>query len=182
MKNITIIMGGPGSGKGTIANLLMHGRKFNYIETGALFRSLGDNHEIAKIMKSGGLIPDTLVLPLIKDRMRGLRDIMLDGFPRDLNQARWLVTNFHAHIEVIFLNIPHSVMIKRVHNRISEGSDRADDAKDQIVLRRIDTFEKLTMPAIEFLRDAPGIEFIEIDGTHTPERIVGLIAKAQTLS
>ena len=175
-------MGGPGSGKGTIANLLMAGRKFNYIETGALLRSVGDNHEITKIMKNGGLIPDRLVLPLIKSKMRGARDIMFDGFPRDLNQAKWLLANFHVHIEVIFLNIPHSVMINRVHKRLSEGSDRIDDAKDQIIRRRIETFEKLTLPTIEFLRDAPGIEFIEIDGTHTPEKIIGLIAKAQTLS
>ena len=48
MQNIVIIIGGPGSGKGTIAELLMDGRRFNYIETGALFRSLGPDSDIAK--------------------------------------------------------------------------------------------------------------------------------------
>ena len=164
-------MGGPGSGKGTIARMLTQQHKFKYIETGALFRSLSDNSEIMKIMRTGELIPDNLIFPLIKSKIKGMRDILLDGFPRDLKQSKWLLANFHVHIEVVFLNIPQSVMIERVHNRLSEGSDRVDDAKDQIIRRRIETFEKLTMPAVEFLRDAPGIEFFEIDGTHTPEEI-----------
>ena len=169
-------MGGPGSGKGTIAELLMRGREFNYIETGALFRSLPADSDIAEIMRCGGLIPDEKIFPLITKVCGATdaswRDILFDGFPRNVSQVRWLIENFRAcRIAVIYLSISESVMVSRIHKRLVLGSARADDAKDAIIRRRLGAFSTETLPAIEFLRNAPGVEFLEIDGTDTPGQI-----------
>ena len=169
-------MGGPGSGKGRISGMLMDGREFNYIETGSLLRSLPGDSEIAQIMKSGALVPDEKMFALIESKANNSNhDIMFDGFPRTLPQAQWLVKNFTDPITVIYLNLPESIMIQRIHTRISEGSARADDAKEDIIRSRIKNFEKQTLPAIEFLRTAPGVKFLDIDARPMPEEIVAEI-------
>ena len=54
-------------------------------------------------------------------------------------------------------------MLARIEKRIREGGGRADDADAAIVRRRLDAFWKTTMPAIEWLRNAPGIKFANVD-------------------
>ena len=56
-------------------------------------------------------------------------------------------------------------MLKRINKRINEGGGRADDADAAAVRRRLDTFWNVTMPAIEWLRTAPGIKFSDVDVT-----------------
>jgi adenylate kinase len=171
MQKIVIIIGGPGSGKGTIAELLMRSHKFNYIETGALFRSLLQHSDIARIMACGGLIPDEKIFPLIIEHTDNNNDIIFDGFPRNIIQAKWLLENFNACISVIYLKLSKSIMIERIHKRLNDGSTRNDDSKDDIILRRLNAFENETLPAIEFLRKTSCINFLELDGSKTPDEI-----------
>ena len=171
LKNIIIILGGPGSGKGTVATELMRGHEYNYIETGALFRNLPDDSEVAQIMMRGDLIPDEKIFPLIEWEAQGPRDILFDGFPRNVAQAEWMLSYFNANITALYLHIPESVMIERIHNRLAQGSGRADDARDEIVRRRLGTFKKETLPMIEFLQKATGVKFFEIDATLTIPKV-----------
>ncbi|MCL2538195.1 MAG: nucleoside monophosphate kinase [Alphaproteobacteria bacterium] len=166
--NIITILGGPGSGKGTVAAELMSEHDYTYIETGALFRAQSASSDIAKIMETGGLIPDEMVFPLIENETRVAHDILLDGFPRNSAQAKWMISHFNdAHITAIYLRIPESLMIERIHLRIAKGGNRNDDTHDEIVRRRLGTFERETVPMIEFLKTAPRVQFFEIDGTGT---------------
>lgn len=165
-------MGGPGSGKGTIAELLLHSHKFNYIETGAFFRSLANNPEIAQIMASGKLVQDEKLFPIIVERIISDQDILFDGFPRNLAQAKWIIDKFQNNIiSVVYLKLPRDIMIQRINKRISEGSDRIDDAKMEIIDKRLFTFENETMPAIEFLSTAPNVDFLKINASVTPNKI-----------
>ena len=58
-------------------------------------------------------------------------------------------------------------MLFRINKRINEGGGRADDADTAAVRRRLDTFWKITVPAIDWLRTAPGIKFSAIDASQT---------------
>jgi adenylate kinase len=172
MQNIVIIMGGPGSGKGTIAELLLNSHKFNYIETGALFRSLVNNPEIVQIMASGKLVPDEKLFPIIAERIISDEDILFDGFPRNIAQAKWLIDKFQNNmISVVYLKLSTDIMIQRIYKRLSEGSVRVDDAKKEIISKRLSTFENETLPAIEFLSTVPNVDFLEIDASITPNEI-----------
>ncbi|MGI5846216.1 MAG: nucleoside monophosphate kinase [Alphaproteobacteria bacterium] len=175
MKNILIITGGPGSGKGTIAELLMRSYQFNYIETGALFRSLPDNSDIAKIMAYGGLIPDEKIFPVINEKIISNQDILFDGFPRNIVQAQWLINKFQKNINTVYLEISENIMIERIHKRLLNGSNRTDDLKNNIIIKRLNAFAKETLPAIKFLSTAPDINFLKVDGTKTPDEIAKII-------
>jgi len=160
-----LMMGGQGTGKGTFARRLMERGKYGYIETGAILRALPPESPIAQIMSRGELVPDTDLFKLLAMHFNTDSDLILDGFPRTIGQAKWIVENYANlfDIRTIYLDVPESVMISRIEKRIREGGGRADDADSAIVRRRLDNFWKITMPAIEWLRTAPGVKFSDID-------------------
>lgn len=171
-KEIIILMGGQGVGKGTFARVLRAAREFNHIETGALFRALPADSDIAKLIAGGNLVPDEKLFELIESKINNDTDNLIDGFPRTLPQAKWLVENYadKFNIKVIFLNVPEEIMLQRIHKRLSvDKRGRADDADPSAVRKRIDAFWNVTMPTIEWLRTADGISFTDFDATGTCE-------------
>ena len=68
-------------------------------------------------------------------------------------------------IWVIYLDVPEKIMLARIEKRIREGGGRADDADANVVRRRLDSFWRITMPAIDWLRTAPGVKFADVDVT-----------------
>lgn len=162
-----LMMGGQGVGKGTHARRLIARDGYGYIETGAMLRELPPESPIAQIMARGDLVPDSDLFDLVAAKIDESGDVILDGFPRTLPQAQWIVKNYadKFDIHVIYLDVPESVMISRIEKRIREGGGRADDADSAVVRRRLDTFWKITMPAIEWLRTADGVKFADIDLT-----------------
>ena len=162
-------MGGPGTGKGTFSRMLHDMRSdYTHIEVGAILRTQPDNSPIRKIIAGGNLIPDNMVCDLITDTLaQTTGNVILDGFPRTLVQAQWLVQNYadKYDIHVIYLNVPDEIMIKRINKRLSEGSARKDDSNINIVHHRIETFHDITMPAIKWLAGAVGITFSDVDSS-----------------
>lgn len=167
-KDMIILMGGQGVGKGTFSKMLRECRDLDYIETGAMLRALPADSEIAKIIARGELVPDSQLLKLVESKITGDRDLLIDGFPRTLPQAQWLVEKFADKFNmcVVYLNVPEEVMVARIQKRMAEGGGRADDADAAAVRRRLDTFWKITMPAIDWLRNASGIRFCDVDVTN----------------
>ena len=170
MKHTMIVMmGGQGAGKGSIANIMKTEHEYKHIESGALFRTLPSDSEIAKIMARGELVPDSELFKLMETQITDDVDIILDGFPRTLPQAQWLVEKYadKFNIHVLYLDLSEELMIFRINKRIREGGGRADDSDTAAVRRRLDTFWKVTVPAIEWLKTAPGIKFSDIDASQT---------------
>ncbi len=166
MKNeMIVLMGGPGVGKGTFAHLLQEHCKFNYVETGAILRAMPADSEIGRLIARGELVPDAPLFDLMRHHIGTDSDVLLDGFPRTLSQAKWLVKSYADafNIRVIFLNVSIDIIRRRLAKRHNTGSTRADDADNAVVERRIKTFLDITMPAIEWLRTAPGIHFSDVD-------------------
>ena len=168
-KQIIVMMGGAGVGKGTFSKMLMAQRPFSYIETGALLRSAPSGSEIAQTLATGTLVSDALVCDLIQSKITPTQNIILDGFPRNLYQAQWLIKNYSDtyDIHVLFLDVPRDVMIARINKRLNEGSTRNDDASSATINHRLETFDNITMPAIKWLQTAPNIAFSRIDATGT---------------
>ena len=166
-KDMIILMGGQGVGKGTFSKMLRDVAEFNYIETGALLRALPADSDIAKTVARGELVSDDMLFELMESQITDDQDILLDGFPRTLPQAQWLITKYadRFHIHVVYLDVPEDVMIARIQKRQRDGGGRADDADAAAVRRRLDTFWHVTMPSIEWLRTAPDIEFADVDVT-----------------
>ena len=162
---IIVMMGGQGVGKGTFSHMLMARHDFNHIEVGALLRAMPADSAVAKTIAVGNLVPDELLFDMMDEKITPDRDIILDGFPRKLSQAKWLVENYadKYNIHVLYLYVPEEILIERINKRIRAGTGRADDANPDVIRRRLDTFRTVTMPAIEWLATAPGIKFSKID-------------------
>ncbi len=170
MKHTMIVMmGGQGAGKGSLAAIMKSEHTYKQIESGALFRALPADSEIAKIIARGELVPDSELFKLMESQITDDSDIILDGFPRTLDQAKWLVQKYANlfNIHVLYLDLSEEIMMFRINKRINEGGGRADDADTAAVRRRLDTFWKITVPAIEWLRTAQGIKFSDIDASQT---------------
>lgn len=159
------MMGGPGVGKGTFSRMLMAHHPYKHIEAGAILRAEPADSEIGKLISAGNLVPDELVCDLIAPLLTDKNDIILDGFPRTIGQAKWLVQNYadKFNIHVLYLNTDEQTLIARIQKRVREGTKRADDATIEIIRHRLDNFRQITLPAVEWLRNAAGIKFSEIN-------------------
>jgi adenylate kinase len=190
-----IFMGRYGSGKGTQAKLLVEalskvdsGRKSLYIETGAEFRKfmVGDNYTAQhskRTIESGGLMPEFMPIYIwgkyLIDNYKGEENIVFDGTPRKLLEAKILETLFPFYgFEkpcVIYLDVHHDESVKRISVRAGQG--RADDSEEAIKKRQ-QAFEADVVPTIEWYRTNPNVRFFDINGIGKIEDIhADIVAK-----
>ena len=181
-----IFLGPPGSGKGTQAKLLAQRSAVPAISTGDMLREavrqatpLG--RRAKAIMDSGGLVPDDVVIGLIRERISlpdARKGFLLDGFPRTIEQAvaldRLLEGNGEALDAVINLLVPESTLIERVDGRAAfEG--RSDD-RPETVRERLRVYRAKTAPLVEHY-GAQGVR-IDVDGSGSIEEVSGRIDRA----
>lgn len=118
-----LILGPPGSGKGTIATRIVKTFHLNHLSSGDLFRaqiSKGTDFGLAakKFIDRGALVPDDVTIKLVLNELRGLskQSWLLDGFPRTLHQTESLMQ--HEQLDtVVHLNIPFQTIIDRIRER-----------------------------------------------------------------
>ena len=179
-KDVIILMGGQGVGKGTFAQMLRNSHEYNYIETGALFRALPADSDIAKLIAAGILVPDERLFELVASKLSDTDDSLIDGFPRTLAQAQWFIENYanKYNVHIVHLNVPEEIMLARIQKRLNEGGGRADDTDAAAVRRRLDTFWNKTMPAIEWMKVCSNINFADIDVTSTVDENFARIQEA----
>ena len=203
-----ILVGPPGAGKGTQAAELLSKYEIPHISTGDMLRAaVKEGSELGKkadgYMKSGGLVPDDLVIAMVIDRI-GRDDcqkgFMLDGFPRTRPQAEALDVALQkagvALDAVVLIQVPDELIVARITGRRSdpetgeiyhlEFRPPPDEVRDRVIQRKDDTEEACkarlekyhseTAPIIPFYRDKGLLE--EVDGVGSPADVTARIAEA----
>ena len=123
-----LLLGAPGVGKGTQAQLLMAEFNIPQISTGDLLREHRKNHTklgmlADGLMSEGKLVPDDLVNEMVAERMKEPdteHGYILDGFPRTLNQAQWLDSQLVAYmlpVVAVCIKVPEDLLLKRITGR-----------------------------------------------------------------
>lgn len=152
MKKLYVIMGVPGSGKDTQASLLESDNGFKIIRVGQLIRELSrKDKELNKIQKKGDLADEILVNELMSDaldRQPENSNILSDGYPRSLTQAKKLeemcLNKKIKLVKVLFLHVGDKEVLKRLNLRA-----RADDT-DETIQNRLNIFRQFTLPVVEY--------------------------------
>lgn len=170
MKTI-IFIGAPGAGKGSRIETCVNQGGFTHISTGNLLRQAGYD------LSSGKLIEDSIVIALAKDAIKKAKEnIILDGFPRNVSQAKELEKQGVKVDKVIYITISREEAVKRAVNRLicpkcqavytktaykppkHEGIcdvcntaliHRSDD-NEETIGKRIDTFLSVTFPVLQY--------------------------------
>ena len=121
-----IFLGPPGSGKGTQSSKLAERFDINIISTGNILReeisNSSQNGKLAEsYIKEGALVPDEIVIEIIKNKINNLNNFLLDGFPRNINQAVELdkmLTTIKKNIDlVVNFDVSDDILIKRITGR-----------------------------------------------------------------
>ena len=177
-----IIFGPPGAGKGTQASAIVERYNVKHISTGELLRSeIAAGTELGKkaqtLISAGSLVPDEVVEGMIETQFNTVKDVegfLLDGFPRTLAQAEALDAMLAKRGEeitaVIGLQISDDVVRERIAHRATvEG--RADDAKEEVINHRIQTYHTQTEPLIDYYKNAGKYHEVNGFGAVGPEGI-----------
>jgi adenylate kinase len=163
-------MGIPGSGKGTQGKLFAAARGYKIISTGELLRTYGTSDQQAR-MQAGEILGDKEVTDLLDKSLSRLEDqnkVILDGYPRRVEQAKWLIAQsrngrFSLDCVILLVAGPEAV-IARLKDR-----GRQDDNEESIKAR-FEEYETETLPIIEFLREQ-GVKIVEVNAEKSIEEV-----------
>ena len=204
-----ILLGMPGAGKGTQAEIIQREQGIANVSTGAMMREVSRaetdlGKKIQEYLSTGKLVPDDIIIQMLVERISQSdceNGFLLDGFPRNLDQAKALD---EAKVEInliLFLKISEKEIIERMSGRRVhlpsgrsyhiahnppkvEGKDdltgetliqREDDHPD-VIKKRLQVYYDETEPLLSFYRQKD-ISFYEIDASKTLEEVTEDIRK-----
>lgn len=204
MKNV-VLLGPPGAGKGTIAVRVAQAAQLVHLSTGDVLRD-----EVARgtelgaaargFMDRGELVPDDVVLAMVRERVKDRRGVLLDGFPRTMAQAQGLAQFLPIHV-VVYLAVSKDEVVRRLGSRRVCGNcgavynlvtqpprsagrcdrcggelvQRPDDAPE-VVARRYEVYERESRPLVEHYARA-GV-LVSVDAARPPEAVAADVVKA----
>tara|TARA_B100000941_G_C28390542_1_gene492404 strand:- start:286 stop:864 length:579 start_codon:yes stop_codon:yes gene_type:complete len=156
---IIILLGPPGSGKGTQANFIQNKFSIPHLSTGDILRQSVKNetdlgNKVKNIMAKGELVSDDLVLDVIKERISQIDcslGFILDGYPRNISQAESLnivLKDIDRDIDrILFLDVDFEVLESRIESRSKENYEekRADDTSE-VLIKRLEEYKIQTAP------------------------------------
>jgi adenylate kinase len=174
-----VLLGPPGSGKGTQAAALSRHFGVPVVSSGELLRAAAaDNrdiwHDMAARMARGELVPDDVVLAVINDALRGAGDdgYIIDGFPRTRGQAEHV--DAPSVDAVIDLAVPDDVARERIARRA--GSGRTDDTNRATVERRLRDYHSETEPLLDLYQRRGVLR--SVDASQDPGAVTADILRA----
>lgn len=205
-----IFLGAPGSGKGTWSGIVSQRLDLSHLSTGDLLR-----HEVAadselgqkakSYMNAGELVPDELILSLVDKKLGELDGFILDGFPRNIAQAKSLQDilekNEISLTKVIYLDVPEEELIRRITNRVvcpncgatynlktmppkvdgicdicgSKLIQRKDDT-EEVFRTRLQAYNKQTAPLLDYYEKQGILYRYQNYGPQTEERTEEFLA------
>ena len=178
-----ILLGGPGAGKGTQANYIKERYQIPQISTGDMLRAaVKAGTELGKkaktIMDAGGLVPDDVIIGLVKERIKEAdckKGFLFDGFPRTIPQADAMKAAGVDIDAVVDVDVPDAEIIKRMSGRrahlasgrtyhvifnppkvagrddvTGEALIQRDDDREDTVRKRLQVYQSQTRPLVEY--------------------------------
>jgi len=178
-----ILLGAPGAGKGTQAQILKDKFNIPQISTGDMLRAAIKANtklglEAKQFMDSGTLVPDQLIIELVKERIQDSdckQGFLLDGFPRTIPQAEAMKEAAITIDMVIEIDVPDNVILDRLSGRRThlasgriyhihnnppkiQGKDdvtgedlvQRDDDKEETILKRLNVYHSQTKPLVDY--------------------------------
>jgi len=186
-----ILLGPPGSGKGTQAQRLVQRFGIVQLSTGEMLRAAVAAEtpvglKAKDIMASGGLVPDEVVVGIISDRIEqddAKKGFILDGFPRTVPQAEALDDLLkHKHMKldaVVELRVNESALIDRVEKRAEETRSRGEEVRvddtAEVLVKRLATYRAQTEPLIHYYSEKR--KLLTVDGMMTIEEVTREISR-----
>ncbi|WP_291688037.1 adenylate kinase [Bradyrhizobium sp.] len=184
-----ILLGPPGSGKGTQAQRLVQRYGIVQLSTGEMLRAAVAAQtpvglKAKDVMASGGLVPDDVVIGIISDRIDqpdASNGFILDGFPRTVPQAEALdelLKKKHLKLDaVIELRVNESALLERVETRVAQMRERGEEVRvddtPEVLTRRLASYRALTEPLIHYYSERR--KLLTVDGMMTIESVTGEI-------
>jgi adenylate kinase len=172
-----ILLGPPGSGKGTQAQLLVQRYGIVQLSTGEMLRAAVAagtpvGLKAKEIMASGGLVPDDVVVGIISDRIDqpdARNGFILDGFPRTVPQAEALDELLkHKHLKldaVIELRVNESALLSRVETRVAQMRERGEEVRlddtPEVLTKRLASYRNQTEPLIHYYSERRKLSTID---------------------
>lgn len=161
-----VFFGPAGAGKSVQGQILAARNGWRWLSAGQLLRDTHDM-DLIKEMQSGKLVESNKVNELMGEAIKrslSVDNVILDGFPRELSQAKWLIENKSHHGRdiklVVVLEVPKSELMKRLEVR-----GRVDDTPDAID-ERLKIYRTEMYPILSYLTEQ-NINIVHIDGVGT---------------
>jgi len=176
-----LFFGAPGSGKGTQGKILGTIPRFFHFACGDVFRALDTRTPLGQAFLSyssrGELVPDDITVQLWKARIADhvgahtfkpdIDSLVLDGIPRNVGQARIMEEIIDVKKVFHLSCADRSALISRLRKRALKDN-RFDDASEDVIRRRLQTYEEESKPVLEFY----GPRMIqEVDASQTPLKV-----------
>lgn len=183
--NVVFILGGPGSGKGTMCELAETQLGWVHLSTGDLLRAAREAggpaaDTIESFITAGKLVPNEITVTLLHQAMEtatrttGKTNFLLDGFPRSLDNMEGWYEIFGRDAELpkmLYFECPYPELEKRIMGR-AKFSGRSDDNLESMRLR-FDTFKAETLPTVELFKGKD--KCVEVDASQTREEVYAVL-------
>jgi adenylate kinase len=178
-----LILGPQGSGKGTQAKRIAASYDVPHVATGDILRAaVAEDSELGlrvrPILERGDLVPDDLMVNLIRERLEDEHGFVLDGFPRTVPQAETLdamLEEIEKPLDVVLLlEVSDDVAVERLLQR--GAKEHRPDDEPEAIRNRLRLYHGLTEPVVERYRS--GGTLVAVDGEQTVEEVFAAIEKA----